>query len=608
MSKQHGPVMPNNKAKDFKGTIKRLLTYLSPFKVKLILVFVAAIASTVFSIVGPKIMGEATTKLFEGIALKAQGVPGAAVDFDFIGNIIILLIVLYIISAIFSYLQQYIMASVAQRTVYQIRKDVDEKLTKLPLKFYDARPHGDVLSRVVNDVDNIANTLQQSLMQLITSVITIIGVLVMMLSISPILTLIVILTLPLSAIVIKFIAGKSQGYFIGQQRSLGELSGHVEEMFTGHNVVKVFGQEKDSIEKFEEINDELYNSGWKAQFVSGIMMPMIQFIGNLGYVAVCIVGSIFVTNGRITIGDVQAFISYVRQFTSPIMQTANIANVIQSTVASAERVFELLDEDEEVLECNEPITLPTPKGSVQFEHVKFGYSEDAILMQDLTIDVRPGQTVAIVGPTGAGKTTMINLLMRFYELNGGRITIDGVDITDMKRVDLRSLFGMVLQDTWLFKGTIEENIAYSLEGATKEQVVKAAKAARADQFIRTLPEGYNTILNEDASNISQGQKQLLTIARAILADPSILILDEATSSIDTRTEILIQKAMDELMEGRTSFVIAHRLSTIKEADLILVMDKGTIIEQGSHLELLEQDGFYADLYYSQFTTNNVEAV
>ncbi len=497
------------------------------------------------------------------------------------------------------------MAGVAQKTVYNMRKQVDEKLSRLPLKFFDARTHGEILSRVTNDFDNISTTLQQSLTQLITSTVTIIGVVILMLSISPLLTLIVILTLPLYVLVTMNIAKHSQRHFAAQQKSLGELNGHVEEMYTGHKVVKAFGREGDSIETFNTINAKLYTAGYKAQFISGVIMPLMRFVSNLGYVIICVVGGIFATRGIITIGDILAFIQYSRQFTMPIVQTANIANIIQSTVASAERVFELLDEVEELPDRAEAKVIAFPKGEVRFENVDFSYKEEEPLIRNMNIDVRQGQTIAIVGPTGAGKTTLVNLLMRFYELNAGKITIDGVDIRDIKRGALRSMFGMVLQDTWLFNGTIMENIAYGRESATEEEVMQAARAAHAHHFIKTLPDGYNTIINEEASNISQGQKQLLTIARAILADPAILILDEATSSVDSRTEVYIQRAMTELMLGRTSFVIAHRLSTIRDAELILVMNKGSVIEMGNHIELLAQNGFYADLYNSQFTGANL---
>ncbi|HEX3012077.1 MAG TPA: ABC transporter ATP-binding protein [Syntrophomonadaceae bacterium] len=597
-----GPMgRPVEKAKNFKGTIKRLAGYLQPCKYRLLAVLLTAILSTVFNILSPKIMGKATTKLFEDLMLKFRHVPGAAVDFNYILNILYVLAGLYIASALFGYIQQYIMAGVAQKTVYDMRQDVNLKLSRLPLKFFDARTHGDILSRVTNDIDNIATTLQQSLTQLITSVVTLLGVLIMMLTISPWLTLIFLVVLPLSALVTKAAASRSQKFFAAQQKSLGELNGHVEEMYTGHQVVKAFGRENESISQFDAINQKLYDAGWKAQFISGIIMPLLTFINNVGYVLVSVVGGIFVIHKVITIGDVQAFIQYSRQFTQPIVQTANIVNIIQSTVASAERVFEILDEAEEIPDQDDALVIDSPQGNVRFENVTFSYKPEVDLIEDMNIDVEAGQTIAIVGPTGAGKTTLVNLLMRFYEIESGRITIDGVDIRDIKRGALRSIFGMVLQDTWLFNGTIRDNIAYGLEGATHEDVVRAARAAHADHFIRTLPEGYDTILNEEASNISQGQKQLLTIARAILADPAVLILDEATSNVDTRTEVYIQKAMKTLMHKRTSFVIAHRLSTIQDADLILVMNEGRVIEKGTHNELLTQRGFYADLYRSQFT-------
>jgi ATP-binding cassette subfamily B protein len=594
------------KVKDFRGTLKRLIGYLKRYKVQLMGVMLTAILSIIFSIMSPKILGQATTKLFEGVMGKIRHVPGARVDLQYIWEIIMIVAGLYIISALFSYIQQVIMAGVAQKTVFDMRSDVDDKLARLPLKFFDSRTHGEILSRVTNDVDNIASTLQQSITQLITSAITIVGVIIMMLIISPLMTLIAVVTLPVSLLLTAKIAKRSRKYFAAQQKELGQLNGHVEEMLTGHKIVKAFGREKESIQAFNEINERLYNAGWKAQFISGIIMPMMSFIGNIGYVFVSVVGGILVINKSIAIGDVQAFIQYSRQLTWPIAQAANIANVIQSTVASAERVFELLDESEEIPDSEAAKVIENPKGEVKFQNVRFGYKEDATLIENMNIDVQQGQTIAIVGPTGAGKTTLVNLLMRFYEINSGKITVDGVDIRDLKRGALRNLFGMVLQDTWLFNGTIRDNIAYGREGATDEQVVRAAKAAHADHFIRTLPEGYKTILNEEASNISQGQKQLLTIARAILADPAILILDEATSNVDTRTEVIIQKAMKELMKGRTSFVIAHRLSTIRHADLILVMNNGSIIEKGNHNELLHQGGFYADLYNSQFTGGNLD--
>ncbi|HIW34149.1 MAG TPA: ABC transporter ATP-binding protein/permease [Candidatus Paenibacillus intestinavium] len=595
-----GMMMPGAKAKNFKGTFKRLIQYLKPYQVRLFIVFLTAILSTIFSIVSPKILGEATNVIFEGWFAKIQGAVDAGIDFKQITFLLAILALLYVVSAVFGFVQQFLMAKVAQRVVYQLREDVNHKLGRLPLKFFDSRSNGDILSRVVNDVDNVANTLQQSLTQMITSVVTIIGIIIMMLTISPLLTLIVILTLPLSFIVIALIAKKSQRHFKNQQNELGELNGHVEEMYTGHIIVKAFGREQESIQHFEEMNDKLYQSSWRAQFMSGIMMPLMGFIGNIGYVLICVVGGIQVTQNKINVGGILAFIQYARQFTMPITQTANIANIIQSTIASAERVFELLDEVEEQKDVNTNVKIENPQGNVSFQHVKFGYKDDAVLMEDLNLDVKSGQMIAIVGPTGAGKTTLVNLLMRFYNIQAGAITIDGKSIDQLERSYVRSLFGMVLQDTWLFNGTIRDNIAYGRAGATEAEIIAAAKAAHADHFIRTLPDGYDTVLNEEASNISSGQKQLLTIARAILADPSMLILDEATSSVDTRTELHIQQAMNNLMEGRTSFVIAHRLSTIKDADLILVMNQGSVIEQGTHDQLLANGGFYAELYMSQF--------
>ena len=601
----HALGRPVEKAKDFKGTIKRLLGYLKNRRTSLIVVILLTIMSTLFTIVGPKVLGRATTELFKGFYGKLKGVPGATIDFDKIAQILLFVLGLYLLSFVFNYIMQFVMASVAQKTVYELREDINHKLKKIPLKYYDSKTHGEILSRVTNDVDNIANTLQQSVTQLISSVISIIGVIIMMLIISPLLTLITLITLPLSIFITKFVASKSQTYFVQQQRILGELNGHVEEMYTGQKIVKAYGKENDSIDKFNKHNDELFDAGWKAQFISGIIMPMMQFVNNIGYVLVSVVGGIMVTKQAIEIGDIQAFIQYSRQFGRPIVQTANIANLIQSTVASAERVFEILDEVEEIADLKDSHKLTKISGQVAFENVKFGYNEGEPLMSNIDFKVSPGQKVAIVGPTGAGKTTLVNLLMRFYEIWDGDIKVDNISTKSMSRVDLREIFGMVLQDTWLFKGSIRDNIAYGRENATEEEIIQAAKMARADHFIRTLPEGYDTILGEDANNISGGQKQLLTIARAILADPNILILDEATSSVDTRTEINIQKAMETLMKGRTSFVIAHRLSTIKDSDMILVMDHGNIIEQGSHNELIEQDGFYAELYNSQFTTKYV---
>ena len=597
----HGPHAGNQKAKDFKGTLVRLSKYLKPYRVGLVVVAIAAITSIIFSIISPKIMAKITDELIRPILELVGGNPTPSpIDFSYIWNIVVILIALYVLSAAFSYLQQFIMAGVSQKVVYDLRRDIDEKLARLPLKFFDSHTHGELLSRFTNDVDNISATLQQSITQVITSVTTVVGVLIMMLTISPILTLISIIVIPLSGILMMMVVKRSQKYFIGQQKKLGELNGHIEEMYTGHNVVKAFGHEKKAINEFDEVNEGLYDVGWRAQFLSGLVMPIINFIGNLGYVLVAVVGGVLVTKGRITVGDIQAFIQYNRQFTQPIAQVAQISNIIQSTVASAERVFELLDEEEVIPEPVNPVKAKADCGAVEFEHVKFGYREDRILINDMNIKAEPGQMVAIVGPTGAGKTTLVNLLLRFYELNGGRILVDDVDITEMNRADLRKKFGMVLQDTWLFNGTIRDNIAYGKKNATEEEIIAAAKAAHADHFIRVLPEGYDTILNEEVSNISQGQKQLLTIARALLADPEIMILDEATSSVDTRTELQIQNAMKTLMKGRTSFVIAHRLSTIREADVILVMKDGDVIETGNHETLMAQNGFYADLYNSQF--------
>ncbi len=600
---------PVEKPKDFKGTALRLLGYFLPQKFLLLIVLITPIIGTVFNIVGPKILGLAITRLANGLIAKIRFQfsphPSTAVapgvDFGYIGMVLLILLGLYIISSIFMYIQQFVMAGVAQRTMYRLRREVDEKLSRLPLKYFDSRTHGEIMSRAVNDMDNLSTTLQQSITQLISSFVTLLGVIVLMLTISPLLSLIVLLTLPLSLFVTMGIAKRSQNYFRRQQRALGELNGHVEEMYAGHKIVKAFGGEAQSIEEFNVRNEKLYEASWRPQFVSGIIMPLMRFIGNIGYVFVAVVGGVMVTRGAIAIGDVTAFIQYAQQFTQPITMLANFANVIQSAMASAERIFELLDEQEEVPEAVDAQVIEHPEGAVQFEHVRFGYTEDNILMEDMNIDVRPGQMIAIVGPTGAGKTTLVNLLMRFYEVNDGQILVDDVDIINIKRGNLRRTFGMVLQDTWLFNGTIRDNIAYGRENATESEIIRAAKAAYADHFVRTLPEGYNTVLNEDASNISSGQKQLLTIARAFLADPEILILDEATSSVDTRTEMQIQRAMAELMKGRTSFVIAHRLSTIRDAELILVMNHGTIVEKGTHEELLAKNGFYADLYNSQFS-------
>jgi ABC-type multidrug transport system, ATPase and permease components len=696
---------PVQKAKDFKGTLQRLVGYLKPHTFNLILVLIFAIASTLFTIAAPKVMSKAMNRLQDGYMAKmmlqqmseaqvkavdqinlqmrqvqrapaspqlmmldpktAQAIqeflklpmlntvkdadqkadivqkmldlgkkmPGTAqaggqsvkltqdqingairairetngeYDFNYIGMIVLILLGMYVISACFSLIMGLVMSGVAQKTVRDLRREVDQKLARLPLKYFDNHSHGDILSRVTNDLDTVATTLQQSLTQIITSVITIIGYIIMMLTISPVLTLIVVATLPLYIASTTIVAKKSQKYFAAQQKELGALSGHVEEMYTGHKIVKAFGREKVSIERFEEINKNLYGAGWRAQFISGMMFPMMNFISNLGYVGISIVGGLWIIKNLLGLGDILAFIQYSRSFTMPIAQTAQIANVIQSTIACAERVFEMLDESEEIPDSADARVIEFPKGEVRFDHVDFRYKEEVPLIEDMNLEVKSGHTIAIVGPTGAGKTTLVNLLMRFYEINAGRISIDGVDIREIKRNELRKMFGMVLQDTWLFNGTIKDNIAYAKQEATMEEIFRAAKAAHADHFIRTLPEGYNTVLNEEATNISQGQKQLLTITRAILADPTILILDEATSSVDTRTEVLIQKAMANLMEGRTSFVIAHRLSTIRDAKLILVMNNGKIIEMGNHIDLLAKGGFYAELYNSQFTGQNLE--
>ncbi|HLS06334.1 MAG TPA: ABC transporter ATP-binding protein [Bacillota bacterium] len=594
-----GMMMGLDKPKNFKDTLKRLLSYLKPHQMSLIFVLIAAILGTVFNVIAPKVMGNTITVIFDGVSDKLKGIPDAAIDFSMVFKFLLLLAGLYVFASTFQFVQQFIMARVSQRTVYQLREDVFTKTNKLPISYFDEHSHGDTLSRVTNDIDLIATTLQQSLTQFITSVVTIVGIIIMMLWISPLLTLITVISIPLSFLVIRPLLKRSQKHFSDQQNTLGNLNGHIEEMYNGHEVVKAFGQEENSIEEFTDVNENLYEASKKAQFISGVIMPLMSFIGNISYVFISIVGGILVTQGRISIGDIQAFITYSNQFQQPITQTANIANIIQSTIAAAERVFELLDKEEEK-SVEDPVVIDKILGNVRFEHVKFGYDE-TLLMDDVSVEAVAGKTVAIVGPTGAGKTTLINLLMRFYELKGGRITIDDIDITRVNRDVLRSQFGMVLQDTWLFKGTIRDNIAYGKTNATEEEIIRASKAARADHFIQTLPDGYDTILNEEASNISQGQKQLITIARAMLANTPMMILDEATSSVDTRTEILIQQAMNELMRDRTSFVIAHRLSTIKDADLILVMDKGAIIEQGTHDELLEQKGFYADLYESQFS-------
>ena len=594
----HGGMAPGEKAKDFKGTMKKLMTYIGKYKFAVATVIVFAIGSTIFSIIGPKILSKATTELFNGLVAKIKGTGG--IDFDKIGKILLILLTMYLVSAVFSFIQGWIMTGVTQKLCFRFRKEISEKIDRMPMKYFESRTVGEVLSRITNDVDTLGQSLNQSVTILITSVTTIIGVLIMMLTISPLMTLIAFVILPISALLISLVIKHSQKYFFTQQEYLGKINGQVEEVFSGQNVIKVFNREEVVKKTFEEDNDVLYQSAWKSQFFSGMMQPIMMFVGNLGYVAVAISGSMLAIKGTIQVGDIQAFIQYVRSFTQPITQVAQVSNMLQSMAAATERVFEFLEEEEEDQFAENPVHDENLQGSVTFEHVKFGYDEDKIIIHDFNSQISPGQTVAIVGPTGAGKTTMVKLLMRFYDVNEGAIKVDGYDIRDFNRSELRENFGMVLQDTWLFKGTIMENIRYGRLDATDEEVIEAAKAAHAHHFISTLPGGYQMELNEEASNVSQGQKQLLTIARAILADNRILILDEATSSVDTRTEARIQKAMNNLMKGRTSFVIAHRLSTIKDADLILVMKDGDIIEQGTHKELLEQQGFYADLYNSQF--------
>ena len=594
----HGPRMSNEKAKDFKGTMKKLMAYLSTYKIGIFFVIVFAIGSTIFNIVGPKILGKATTEIFKGLVRKVSG--GAGIDFDKIAHIVLTLLCLYLASAVFSFVQGYIMTGVSQKLTYRLRKEISEKINRLPMNYFDKQTHGEVLSRITNDIDTLSQSLNQSATQVITSVTTIIGVLIMMLSISPLMTLVALLILPVSMGLISMIVKRSQKYFMSQQEYLGHVNGQVEEIYGGHNIIKAFNKEEDVIATFKRDNDILYTSAWKSQFLSGMMMPIMQFVGNLGYVGEVILGGYLAMKGTIQVGDIQSFIQYVRSFTQPIQQVAQVANMLQSTAAASERVFEFLEEAEEDQTVEHPACIDEMEGSVSFEHVHFGYNPDHTIINDFSVDVKSGQKVAIVGPTGAGKTTIIKLLMRFYDVGSGSIKVDGHDVCDFNRDDLRKMFGMVLQDTWLFKGSIEDNIRYGRLDATHEEVVEAAKAARAHRFIQTLPGGYQMELNEEASNVSQGQKQLLTIARAMLADPKILILDEATSSVDTRTEIQIQKAMDQLMKGRTSFVIAHRLSTIRDADMILVMKDGDIVEQGNHEELLAQNGFYAELYNSQF--------
>ena len=600
----HGGHGPAEKAKDVKGTTKKLANRLSEQKIAIIIVMIFAIGSTIFSIVGPKILGNATTEIYTGLMNKINGTGG--IDFAKIGKIILFALGLYAVSALFSMIQSYIMAGVAQKATYKIRNELTEKINKLPMKYFDKRTNGEVLSIISNDVDTLSTGLNQSITQIITSIFTIIGILVMMLSISWEMTLVSLLILPVSAAILKKVIGKSQKYFVKQQEYLGHVNGQVEEVYGGHNIVKVFGRENEAIKEFEKDNQELYKSGWRSQFLSGLMHPLMNFVGNVGYVAVAILGGYFAVKGRITVGNIQSFIQYNKQFTQPIGQVAQISSTIQSMLAAAERIFEFLEEKEEVEDVKNPLSTDGLKGNIKFEHVHFGYDQEKTIINDFNADVKDGQKIAIVGPTGAGKTTMVKLLMRFYDVNSGAILLDGHNIKEFKRGELRKMFGMVLQDTWLFGGTIKENIKYSKPDATDSEVIESAKAAHVHHYIKTLSKGYDAKINEESTNISAGQKQLLTIARVILANPKILILDEATSSIDTRTEQQIQSAMDNLMKGRTSFIIAHRLSTIKNADLILVMDHGDIVEQGNHEELLAKDGFYAKLYNSQFEDCNDE--
>nr|WP_317378839.1 ABC transporter ATP-binding protein [uncultured Faecalimonas sp.] len=604
MSKGHGHgghmggMGAGEKAKDFKGTMKKLLSYMSAYKLGIIAVMIFAVGSTIFNIVGPKILGKATTEIFNGLVSKVSG--GSGINFDKIAEILLFLLGLYALSAVFSFIQGFIMTGVSQKLTYKLRKEISEKINRMPMNYFDTKTHGEVLSRVTNDVDTLSQSLNQSATQIITSFTTIIGILIMMISISPLMTVVALLILPVSMLLISTIVKRSQKHFKNQQEYLGHVNGQVEEVYGGHSIVRAFNKEEDVIREFNETNEILYQSAWKSQFFSGMMMPIMSFVGNLGYVAVAILGGYLAIKDAIEVGDIQSFIQYVRSFTQPITQVAQVANMLQSTAAASERVFEFLEEEEEDQFAEHPVSVEGLKGNVEFKHVHFGYNEDRTIINDFSAKVKEGQKIAIVGPTGAGKTTMIKLLMRFYDVNSGEILIDGHNLKDFNRSELRQMFGMVLQDTWLFHGSIKDNIRYGKLDATDEEVVEAAKAAYVHRFVQTLPDGYNMELNEEASNVSQGQKQLLTIARAILADPKILILDEATSSVDTRTEIRIQKAMDNLMKGRTSFVIAHRLSTIRDADLILVMKDGDIVEQGNHEELLAKDGFYANLYNSQF--------
>ena len=593
----HGGMMPGEKAKDFKGTTRKILSYIGSYKIAIVLVMISAVAGTVFNIVGPKVLSKATTEIFNGLVSKVSG--GAGIDFHKIGVILLILLGLYCVSALFSFIQGYIMSGISQKLSFRMRKEISEKINRMPLAYFESKTVGEVLSRITNDVDTFGMSLNQSITTLITSVTTLIGVFIMMMTISPLMTLIALVILPISAFLISVVVKHSQKYFKAQQEYLGDINGTIEESYSGHTIIKAFNREEKVNQDFQETNAKLYSSAWKSQFLSGLMQPIMTFVGNLGYVAVAVTGSMLAVAGSITVGDIQAFIQYVRSFTQPITQIAQVFNMLQSMAAAAERIFEFLDEEEEPVTEN-PVRLEDIKGEVEFEHVRFGYDPQKPVIHDFTCHVEPGSMVAIVGPTGAGKTTMVKLLMRFYDVNSGCIKVDGENVKDFERRNLREAFGMVLQDTWLFKGTIMENIRYGRLDATDEEVIAAAKAANADHFIRTLPGGYDMELNEEASNVSQGQKQLLTIARAILADNRIMILDEATSSVDTRTEQHIQDAMANLMKGRTSFVIAHRLSTIRDADVILVMKDGDIIEQGNHNELLAGNGFYAQLYNSQF--------
>jgi len=609
----HGPMgrggpmamMKGERARDFKGTMRQLIQYLGSYKIAIVIVMLFAVASTAFNIAGPKILGQATTKLFEGVLGLISG-TGSGIDFGYIGRIILITLALYLGSSLFGFIQGWIMSGISMDITYRFRKDIADKINRMPFRYFDSTSQGEVLSRITNDVDTVSQTLNQSLSQIITSVVTVVGVLVMMLTISWQMTLVALLIVPLSMGVIGLVVSQSQKYFKRQQDYLGHVNGHVEEMFGGHLVMKAFNGEAESVERFEGLNNILYDSAWKSQFLSGLMFPIMNFVGNLGYVGICILGGYLAIQNAITVGDIQAFIQYVRSFTQPLTQIANISNVLQQTAAAAERVFEFLAEEEEIPDVENPVLPDKIEGHVVFQNVHFGYEPGKEIIHNFSADVKPGQKIAIVGPTGAGKTTMVKLLMRFYDVDQGAILIDGHNIKEFRREDLRCMFGMVLQDTWLYNGTIMENIRYGWSGASDDEVIDAARAAHVDHFVRTLPEGYNLVLNEEVTNISQGQKQLLTIARAILIDPYMLILDEATSSVDTRTEILIQQAMATLMEDRTSFIIAHRLSTIRNADLILVMDEGDIVEQGKHEDLLARGGFYAELYNSQFEYAEVE--